>query len=314
MWQSNKCLVRNTWILYIEASLPKYASVCGRREEIIGAPIVIFGTKWLVYMYFLVELVYNVQYELLWCLPVHNVYEKSISNAKLLRPRLRGIRHARSSFFLPRWSQSAPFLTMRLASAAKLAKSEESIEGAILADGIVVVVCWKRYKRAIFFSRCCRYYKFQTRMNLIDELPVIFRGCPCLILSANRTLYRSNKFPDSELFLLHISSRGITWMWKENDGKSLSLPAKKQHLDAWFSDCYRWQYPKSRVCDICDCATSERVFIWYRSRKHVQMAFAMISLSDLVAERGSQPLLLRISGIVTKRMLRDLQEMMLEDL
>lgn len=68
--------------------------------------------------------------------------------------------------------------------------------------------------------------KFQTRMNLIDELPVIFRGCPCLILSANRTLYRSNKFPDSELFLLHISSRGITWMWKENDGKSLSLPAK----------------------------------------------------------------------------------------
>lgn len=46
----------------------------------------------------------------------------------------------------------------------------------------------------------------------------------------------------------------------------------------------------------------------------MQMVFAMISLSDLVAERGSQPLLLRISGIVTKRMLRDLQEMMLEDL
>lgn len=43
---------------------------------------------------------------------------------------------------------------------------------------------------------------------------------------ANPTLYRSNKSPDSELFLLHISSRGITWMWKENDGKSLSLPAK----------------------------------------------------------------------------------------
>lgn len=54
---------------------------------------------------------------------------------------------------------------MRLASAAKLAKSEESIEGAILADGIVVVVCWKRYKRGIFFS----LNKFQTRMNLIDE-------------------------------------------------------------------------------------------------------------------------------------------------